>query len=124
MVAFPGCALWVTLKHLLKRRAPIVPKPSASGFGNAQPLSRMRTLALLFTLQSADVVLPTADGRETRPRRIAEPTAEQKSLLQQLGLSLPDRLEFNRECSADSAIARTDSELVSRFFAPTVANLG
>ena len=37
MVAFLGYALWVTLKHLLKRRAPIVPKPSASGVENAQP---------------------------------------------------------------------------------------
>jgi len=29
MVAFLGYALWVTLKHLLQRRAPIVPEPSA-----------------------------------------------------------------------------------------------
>ena len=105
MVAFLGYALWVTLKHLLKRRVPIVPKPSASGVDNAQPLSPMRALALLSTLQSADIVLPTTDGREIRLRRITEPTVEQKSLFQQLGLSLPDRLEFNRECSADSAIA-------------------
>jgi transposase len=105
MVAFLGYALWVTLKHLLKRRAPIVPKPSASGVNNAQPLSPMRALALLSTLQSADIVLPTTDGREIRLRRITEPTAEQKDLLRQLGLSLPDRLESNRECSVDSAIA-------------------
>jgi hypothetical protein len=105
MVAFLGYALWVTLKHLLKRRGPSVPKPSASGVDNAQPLSPMRALALLSTLQSADIVLPTTDGREIRLRRITEPTTEQKSLIQQLGLSLPDRLEFNRECSADSAIA-------------------
>src|SRR5256885_15338723 len=31
MVAFLGYALWVTLKHLLQRRAAIVPRPSASG---------------------------------------------------------------------------------------------
>jgi transposase len=62
MVAFLGYALWVTLKHLLKRRVPIVPKPSASGVDNAQPLSPMRALALLSTLQSADIVLPTTDG--------------------------------------------------------------
>ncbi|HEV2491133.1 MAG TPA: IS1634 family transposase [Candidatus Acidoferrales bacterium] len=105
MVAFLGYALWVTWKHLLKRRAPIVPKPSASGVNNAQPLSPMRALAWLSTLPSADLVLPTTDGREIRLRRITEPTAEQKSLLQQLGLSLPDPLQFNRECSADSAIA-------------------
>ena len=42
---------------------------------------------------------------EIRLRRITEPTAEQKSLLRQLGISLPEHLQFNRECSADSAIA-------------------
>src|SRR5436190_18739825 len=105
MVAFLGYALWVTLKHLLKRRPAIVPKPSVSGVDNAQPLSAMKALALLSTLQSADIVLPTTDGREIRLRRITEPTAEQKSLLQQLGVTLPDRLEFNRECSVDSAIS-------------------
>jgi transposase len=105
MVAFLGYALWVTLKHLLKRRAPIVPQPSASGVNNAQPLSPMKALALLSTLQSADIVLPTTDGREIRLRRITEPAAEQKSLLQQLGLTLPERFELNRKCSADSATA-------------------
>src|SRR5260370_29029379 len=104
MVAFLGYPLWVTLKHLLERRTPIVRKPSESGVDNAQPLSPMRALALLSTLQSADIVLPTTDGCEIRLRRLTEPTAEQKSLLRQLGISLPDRLEFNRECSVDSAI--------------------
>jgi transposase len=105
MVAFLGYALWVTLKHLLKRRPTLVAKPSASGVDNAQPLSPMKALALLSTLQSADIVLPTTDGHEIRLRRITEPTAEQKSLLQQLGLSLPEHLLFNRKCSVDSAIA-------------------
>jgi transposase len=105
MVAFLGYALWVTLKHLLKRRPAIVPKPSASGVDNAQPISPMRAIALLSTLQSADIVLPTTDGREIRLRRITEPTAEQKSLLRQLGLALPEHLQSNRECSVDSAIA-------------------
>src|SRR6266705_2434558 len=99
MVAFLGYALWVTLKHVLKRRTPIEPKPSASGVDNAQPLSPLRALALLSTLQSADIILPTTDGREIRLRRITEPSAEQKSLIQQLGLRLPDCLEFNPECS-------------------------
>jgi len=102
MVAFLGYALWVTLKHLLKRRPAIVPKPSASGVDHAQPLSPMRALALLSTLQSADIVLPTTDGHEIRLRRITEPTAEQKSLLHQLGISLPEHLQFNRKCSVDS----------------------
>jgi len=105
LVAFLGYALWVTLKHLLKRHAPIEPQPSLSGVDNAQPFSPMKALSLLSTLQSADIVLPTTDGREIRLRRVTEPTAEQKSLLQQLGLTLPDRLERNRECSVDSAIA-------------------
>ncbi len=105
MVAFLGYAQWVILKHLLKRRAPIVPRPSLSGVTNAQPLSGSKTLALLSTLQSADIVLPTTDSREIRLRRITEPTAEQKALLQQLGLSVPERLEFNCKCSADSASA-------------------
>ena len=105
MVAFLGYALWVTLKHLLKRRTPIVSRPSASGVNNVQPLSAMKALALLSTLQSADIVLPTTDGREIRLRRLTEPTAEQKSVLQQLGLALPERLELNRKCSVDSATA-------------------
>jgi transposase len=105
LVAFLGYALWVTLKHLLKRRAPVVPRPSASGVYNAQPLSAMKVLASLSTLQSADIVLPTTDRREIRLRRIAEPTSEQKALLQQLGLSLPERFELNQKCSVDSAIA-------------------
>ena len=105
MVAFLGYALWVTLKHLLKRRPAVLPQPSASGVDNAQPLSPMKALALLSTLQSADIVLPTTDGREIRLRRITEPTAEQKSLLHQLGLSLPERLKSLSQCSADFATA-------------------
>jgi transposase len=105
MVAFLGYALWVTLKHLLKRRPAIVPKPSASGVENARPMTPMKAIALLSTLQSADIVLPTTDGREIRLRRITEPTAEQKLLLRQLGLNLPEHLQFHRECSGDSAIA-------------------
>jgi transposase len=105
MVAFLGYALWVTLKHLLKRRPGMVPKESASGVENVQAMTPMRAIALLSTLQSADIVLPTTDGREIRLRRITEPTVEQKSLLRQLGISLPEHLQFHRECSVDSAIA-------------------
>jgi transposase len=105
MVAFLGYALWVTLKHLLKRRPAPVAKPTASGIENGQPITPMKAIALLSTLQSADIVLPTTDGREIRLRRITEPTAEQKLLLRQLGISLPQHLQFNRECSVDSAIA-------------------
>ena len=105
LVAFLEYALWVTLKHLLKRRPAIAPPPSASGVDNAQPFSPIKALALLSTLQSADIVLPTTDGREIRLRRITEPTAEQKSLLHQPGLSLRERLKSLSKCSAESAIA-------------------
>src|SRR5216683_1128651 len=105
LVAFLGYALWVTLKHLMKRRPAIVPQPAASGVDSAQPFSPRKALALLSTLQSADIVLPTTDGREIRLRRITEPTAEQKSLLHQLSLSLPERLKSLSKCSADFAIA-------------------
>ena len=52
MVAFLGYALWVKLKHLLKRRPAMVPKPSASGADRAQPTSPMNAIAPLSTLQS------------------------------------------------------------------------
>jgi hypothetical protein len=49
----------------------------------------MKALALFFTLHSADIVLSTTNGREIRLRRITQPTAEQKVILQQLGVTLP-----------------------------------
>jgi hypothetical protein len=105
MVAFLGYALWVTLKHLLQRRPALLPNPPAATVSNAQPFTPMQTLALLSKLHSGDIVLPTTDGREIRLRRVTETTAEQKSLLDLLGVSLPDRLSFNRQCSVDSATA-------------------
>jgi hypothetical protein len=91
MIAFLGYALWVTLKHRLKRKQ--------------SDLSPAKALALLSTLHSADIVLPTTDGRELRLRRITEPTPEQKKLLQQLGLALPDHSQIQPKCSVDFAIA-------------------
>jgi transposase len=87
LVAFLGYALWVTLKHLLRRR----------GTG----LTPAQALALLATLQSADIILPTTDGREIRLRRVAQPTPEQQRLLDQLEITIPSYLESNAECSAD-----------------------
>jgi transposase len=104
MVAFLGYALWVTLKHLLKRR-PMIPQPSASDVSKAQPLSPMKALALLASLHSADIVLPTTDGHEIRLRRVTEPNQEQKALLDLLGIAVPEHLRAHQKCSADSAIA-------------------
>ena len=91
MVGFLGYALWVTLKHLLRRKQ--------------SEWSAARALAELATLQSADIVLPTTDGREIRLRRITEPTAGQQRLLSQLAIDLPDQLQINQQCSADFAVA-------------------
>ena len=91
LVAFLGYALWVTLKHLLLRKD--------------STLSPSKALASLGTLVSADIVLPTTDGREIRLRRVTTPSAEQKQLLDQLGITIPERLSFDQECSADSKIA-------------------
>jgi len=91
LVAFLGYALWVTLKHLLHRR----------GTG----LTPARALALLATLQSADIILPTTDGREIRLRRVATPTPDQQRLLDQLDITIPAHLEWNAECSADFVTA-------------------
>ena len=81
LVAFLGYALWVTLKHLLKARG--------------SDLSPARAVSLLSTIQSADIVLPTTDGREIRLRRVTRPEPEQKQLLNQLKIALPERLDFN-----------------------------
>lgn len=91
MVAFLGYALWVTLKHLLK--------------GSASKLSPMQALALASTLHSADIVLPTTDGRQIRLRRVTTLTREQKTMFEQLHIHIPDRLRrLDQECSADFAI--------------------
>ena len=91
LVAFLGYALWVTLKHLLQRKQ--------------SPLTPARVLALLATVQSADIVLPTTDGREIRLRRVTTPSPEQSAVLELLGITLPQRFDFNFECSVNSATA-------------------
>lgn len=91
LVAFLGYAMWVTLKHLL--------------LGKQSSFSPARALDLLSRLQSADIILPTTDGREIRLRRITTPTPEQQLVLDQLGIRLPKRLSFDMECSADFSIA-------------------
>src|SRR6266404_2555966 len=101
MVAFFGYALWVTLKHLLHEKRMVI---AAEQHTNPD-LSPARALALLSTLHSADIVLPTTDGRELRLRRVTEPDTEQKKLLHLLGLTVPERLQSDQKCSADSKTA-------------------
>jgi transposase len=91
LVAFLGYALWVTLKHLLR--------------GKPNPLTPARVLSLLASVQSADIILPTTDGREIRLRRVTTPTEEQSEVLRLLGITIPERLDLNFECSVNSATA-------------------
>jgi transposase len=91
LVAFLGYALWVTLKHLLRRKH--------------SPLTPARVLSLLASVQSADIILPTTDGREIRLRRVTTPSPEQNEVLRTLGITLPERLDLNFECSVNSATA-------------------
>ncbi len=91
LVAFLGYALWVTLKHRLK--------------GSQSKLSPMQALALASTLHSADILLPTTDGRQIRLRRVTTPTPPQQTLFNQLHIRIPDRLNLDQECSADFATA-------------------
>jgi transposase len=91
LVAFLGYALWVTLKHLLR--------------GKQSPLTPARVLSLLASVQSADIILPTTDGRENRLRRVTTPSPEQNEVLRILGIALPERLDLNFECSVNSATA-------------------
>jgi transposase len=91
LVAFLGYALLVTLKHLLKRKQ--------SAWSPAQAMH------LLSKLHSADIVLPTVEGRAIRLRRITEPDTDQRSPLHELQIPLPDRLDPTPKCSVDSAIA-------------------
>jgi len=98
LVAFLGYALWVTLKHWIKGNQE-KRLPDQVQFSVAESLTR------LSSLHSADIILPTTDGREIRLRRIAKPTTGQQQVLDQLGLQLPQHFDINRECSADSATA-------------------
>lgn len=91
LVAFLGYALLVTLKHLLKR--------------SHSSCSPRQALSVLSRVHSADIVLPTVDGREIRLRRITEPEDEQRTLLQALHIHLPVRLDPMPKCSVDSVTA-------------------
>jgi transposase len=93
LVAFLGYALQVTLKHLLKR--------SGSEYSPTEALKR------LGDIHSVDIVLPTVEGREIWLRRVAKLDEQQQSILHQLKITLPERLEPLRiqKCSENSAIA-------------------
>lgn len=80
LICFLAYVLWKTLQQWQSR----------AGLGHSP-----RTILTEFSrIQSADIVLPLADGskRELRLRCVVRPDREQELLLQRLGLSLPERL--------------------------------
>ena len=77
-VCFLGYALWKTLEQW----------QSHAGLGN----SPRNVLDELRQVQSADVVLPTVDGRELKVRCVITPNEAQAALLDRLGIQLPRRL--------------------------------
>jgi transposase len=79
-VCFLAYVMWKTLEQWQSR----------AGLGNS-PRTLLDELALI---QSADVVLPTTDGRELRIRCVVRPNADQAALLDRLGLELPKRLRI------------------------------
>jgi transposase len=77
LVAFLAYCLLVTLKNRLQALAP-----------GLTPRAVLETLA---PMQMLDVTFPTTDGRRLLMPRYTQPTPEQKLLLHQLQLTLPDQ---------------------------------
>ncbi len=77
LVAFLAYCLLVTLKNRLQALAP--------------GLTARAVLEALAPIQMLDVTFPTTDGRRLVMPRYTQPTPEQKLLLHQLRLSLPDQ---------------------------------
>lgn len=77
LVAFLAYCLLVTLKNRLQALAP--------------GLTSKAVLETLAPMQMLDVIFPTTDGRRLVMPRYTQPTPEQKLLLHQLQLTLPDQ---------------------------------
>lgn len=77
LVAFLAYCLLVTLKNRLQALAP-----------GLTPRAVLETLA---PMQMLDITFPTTDGRRLVMPRYTQPTPEQKLLLHQLQLTLPDQ---------------------------------
>jgi Transposase DDE domain len=94
-------ALWKTLDHLTKRAGlqTLIRKPDLAR-GNAvakpRPMTPEVILRELGRILIGDIELPTTDGRRLIFRRVARPDAEQKRILQALGIDMPERLSPDR----------------------------
>jgi transposase len=94
-------ALWKTLDHLAKRAGlqTLIHKPDLAR-KNAAPKPRPMTpeviLRELSGIMIGDIELQATDGRRLLFRRVARPNAEQKRILQALGVEMPERLSPDR----------------------------
>jgi hypothetical protein len=94
-------ALWKTLDHLAKRAGlqTLIHKPDPAR-GNAVPKARPMTPEMILwelgRILIGDIELPTTDGRRLIFRRVARPNAEQRRILQALGIDMPERLSPDR----------------------------
>jgi transposase len=94
-------ALWKTLDHLAKRAKlqTLIHKPDRAR-GNAvakpRPMTPEVILRELGHIQIGDIELPATDGRRLIFRRVARPNAEQRRILEALGIDMPERLSPDR----------------------------
>jgi hypothetical protein len=101
MVCVLAYALWKTLDHLAKRAGleTEIRKPDTHR-GRAGPKPRPMTpeviLGELGQIAIGDILLETTDGQQLALRRVARPMAEQKRILEALGLEIPERLSPDR----------------------------
>lgn len=79
-VCFIAYVMWKTLEQWSQR----------AGLGS----SPRKLLEEFHAIQSADVVLPTTDGRQLRLRCVTQPEKPLQILLQRLGLEIPKRLRL------------------------------
>jgi transposase len=101
MVCVLAYALWKTLDYLAKRAGleTEIRQPDSQR-GRAGPKPRPMTpeviLRELGQIAIGDILLETTDGQQLALRRVARPMAEQKRILEALGLEIPERLSPDR----------------------------
>ena len=94
-------ALWKTLDHLVKRSGlqTLIHKPDPArpkATPKPRPMTPEVVLRELGRIMIGDIELPATDGRRLIFRRVARPDAEQKRILQALGIDMPERLNPDR----------------------------
>jgi hypothetical protein len=94
-------ALWKTLDHLAKRAGlQTLPRKPDSEHPDDSPKARPMTpeviLRELSKIQIGDIQLETTTGQILVLRRVARPNAEQKRILDALGMQMPERLSPDR----------------------------